>query len=164
MRGTTPIPSNGSVLTGMGANASNNPSRRGSRSGTPVFQPQQTPTLQQIQAHYSSPNQPFEDVILRQRTLGQDIVPSPGQPKRTESLFVPAKQMVNFASGGGGGGGGGASKGASKVNSKFFKYFSFIEHTNSIKLKMTNATNGKTLHNNYIKMCCRGVFKMRDKF
>lgn len=112
MRGTTPIPSNGSVLTGMGANASNNPSRRGSRSGTPVFQPQQTPTLQQIQAHYSSPNQPFEDVILRQRTLGQDIVPSPGQPKRTESLFVPPKQMVNFASGGGGGGG------ASKVNSK----------------------------------------------
>lgn len=32
---------------------------------------------------------PFEDVILRQRNIGQEIVPSPvGQPKRTESLFV----------------------------------------------------------------------------
>lgn len=110
MRGSTPAPpSNGSVLTGIGATASNNPSRRGSRSGTPVFQPQQTPTLQQIQAHYSSPNQPFEDVILRQRTLGQDIVPSPGQPKRTESLFIPPKPI-----GGGGGGGSGMASGASK--------------------------------------------------
>uniref|UniRef100_T1GPG0 Junctophilin n=1 Tax=Megaselia scalaris TaxID=36166 RepID=T1GPG0_MEGSC len=34
---------------------------------------------------------PFEDIILRQRTLGQDIIPSPLQPKRTESLFVPPK-------------------------------------------------------------------------
>ncbi|KAL4100633.1 hypothetical protein QTP88_020669 [Uroleucon formosanum] len=33
--------------------------------------------------------QPFEDIILRQRNLGQEIVPSPvGQPKRTESLYV----------------------------------------------------------------------------
>lgn len=32
---------------------------------------------------------PFEDVIIRHRNLGQDIVPSPvGQPKRTESLYV----------------------------------------------------------------------------
>lgn len=32
---------------------------------------------------------PFEDVILRKRGLGQDIVPSPlGQPKRTESLYI----------------------------------------------------------------------------
>jgi len=32
---------------------------------------------------------PFEDIILRQRNLGQEIVPSPiGQPKRTESLYV----------------------------------------------------------------------------
>ncbi|XP_050426900.1 junctophilin-1-like isoform X2 [Adelges cooleyi] len=32
---------------------------------------------------------PFEEVILRQRNLGQEIVPSPiGQPKRTESLYV----------------------------------------------------------------------------
>lgn len=32
---------------------------------------------------------PFEEIILRQRNLGQEIVPSPvGQPKRTESLYV----------------------------------------------------------------------------
>lgn len=110
LRGTTPAPNvNGAVLTGSGA-----ASRRGSRSGTPVFQ--QQPSIQTIQAQYSNPNQPFEDVLLRQRTLGQDIIPSPGQPKRTESLFVPNKPMV---SGGGGGGGGGGSKGMSKVRSSF---------------------------------------------
>lgn len=36
---------------------------------------------------------PFEEVIIRKRGLGQDIVPSPMQPKRTESLYVtPAKK------------------------------------------------------------------------
>lgn len=120
MRGTTPAPMNvnGSVLTGIGASAvNNNPSARGSRSGTPVFQ-QQTPTIQQIQAHYSSPNQPFEDVLLRQRTLGQDIVPSLVQPKRTESLFVPPKPMGGNAVGGGASGGMAVSKGANKVSSE----------------------------------------------
>lgn len=103
MRGTTPAPNlNGSVLTGSGV-----ASRRGSRSGTPVFQPQ--PSIQTIQAQYSTPNQPFEDVLLRQRTLGQDIIPSPGQPKRTESLFVPNKPMPPSSGGGGG-------RGASKVS------------------------------------------------
>lgn len=115
MRGTTPAPPNinGSVLTGvMGSGTgSASASRRGSRSGTPVFQQQSS--IQQIQAHYSSPNQPFEDVLLRQRTLGQDIIPSPGQPKRTESLFVPQKPM---ASSGGNVGGGGISKAANKVS------------------------------------------------
>lgn len=38
-------------------------------------------------AHRQPP--PFEEIILRQRNLGQEIVPSPvGQPKRTESLYV----------------------------------------------------------------------------
>lgn len=38
-----------------------------------------------------SPQPPFEDVIIRRRGLGQDIVPSPlGQPKRTESLYIAA--------------------------------------------------------------------------
>lgn len=105
LRGTTPAPNlNGQVMTGSGT-----ASRRGSRSGTPVFQTQ--PSIQTIQAQYSTPNQPFEDVLLRQRTLGQDIIPSPGQPKRTESLFVPNKPAPS-----GGGGGGGGSKGASKVS------------------------------------------------
>jgi junctophilin len=123
LRGTTPAPTNinGSVLTGAmgGGTGSTSASRRGSRSGTPVFQ-QQT-SIQQIQAHYSTPNQPFEDVLLRQRTLGQDIIPSPGQPKRTESLFVPQKPVASGGSGGGmgmgmGGGGGGVSKAANKVS------------------------------------------------
>lgn len=60
-------------------------------------------------AIYSSPNQPFEDVLLRQRTLGQDIIPSPREPKRTESLYLPPKPLI----GNGGvsrGGGGGAGK------------------------------------------------------
>ena len=49
----------------------------------------------QQQPPYIIPNSPvgqqppFEDVILRKRGLGQDIVPSPlGQPKRTESLYI----------------------------------------------------------------------------
>ena len=116
LRGITPAPTNinGSVLTGAmgGGTGSASASRRGSRSGTPVFQ-QQT-SIQQIQAHYSSPNQPFEDVLLRQRTLGQDIIPSPGQPKRTESLFVPQKPVASGGSGGGGGGG--VPKAANKVS------------------------------------------------
>lgn len=109
LRGTTPAPNlNGTVLTGVMSGGSGAASRRGSRSGTPVFQQQQhqQPSIQTIQAQYSSPNQPFEDVLLRQRTLGQDIIPSPGQPKRTESLFVPNKPVAS-----GGGGGGGGSKG-----------------------------------------------------
>ncbi|XP_053960448.1 junctophilin-1-like [Anastrepha ludens] len=36
-------------------------------------------------------NKPFEDVLLYQRSLGQDIIPSPMTPKRTESLYTPPK-------------------------------------------------------------------------
>lgn len=52
--------------------------------GQPVYMVPSTP---------ASPQPPFEDIILRKRGLGQDIVPSPlGQPKRTESLYVaPAR-------------------------------------------------------------------------
>lgn len=46
-----------------------------------------------VQPIYSTPNQPFEDVLLRQRNLGQDIIPSINQPKRTESLYTPQKPM-----------------------------------------------------------------------
>lgn len=69
---------NGNVATGIG----------GSRSATPAIQ------QLNVQAIYSSPNQPFEDVLLRQRTLGQDIIPSPREPKRTESLYLPPKPVV----------------------------------------------------------------------
>lgn len=48
-------------------------------------------TTSSVQPVYSTPNQPFEDVLLRQRTLGQDILPSAREPKRTESLYTPQK-------------------------------------------------------------------------
>lgn len=62
----------------------------GSMNGSILQQSQ----VSQLQAKSSFPEYaPFEEIILRQRTLGQDIVPSLLQPKRTESLFVPPKPM-----------------------------------------------------------------------
>lgn len=60
-----------------------------------------------------SREQPFEDSLIRKRTLGQEISPSPYQPKRTESLYVaqnPAPPPPAPKGGGGGGGGGGGRK------------------------------------------------------
>lgn len=94
---------NGTVMTGMGAAA-------GSRAATPLYQ------MAGAQPVYSSPNQPFEDVLLRQRTLGQDIIPSPREPKRTESLYLPPKPLV---AAGAGAGGGGSGKGKLKVRITF---------------------------------------------
>lgn len=54
-----------------------------------------------------SKDQPFEDSLLRKRTLGQEIVPSPYQPKRTESLFMPQNPAPPPPAPMGGGGGGG---------------------------------------------------------
>ncbi|CAH2988793.1 unnamed protein product [Chilo suppressalis] len=54
----------------------------------------------------SREHQPFEDSLLRKRTLGQEIVPSPYQPKRTESLFVAQNPTPPPAPVTGGGGGG----------------------------------------------------------
>ncbi|XP_068903198.1 junctophilin-1 isoform X3 [Tenebrio molitor] len=73
-RGTTPAPTNpsaknGSVLTGSAAKLS------GSAAKLAANNPGQPP--------------PFEEIIIRKRGLGQDIIPSPNQPKRTESLFIP---------------------------------------------------------------------------
>ncbi|KAL5281522.1 JPH3 family protein [Megaselia abdita] len=54
----------------------------------------QQPQMSKLQQANTFPEYaPFEEIILRQRTLGQDIVPSLLQPKRTESLFVPPKPM-----------------------------------------------------------------------
>lgn len=47
-----------------------------------------TPIRQHVNDIAFSNQKPFEDVLLRQRTLGQDIIPSPSQPKRTESLYL----------------------------------------------------------------------------
>lgn len=78
-----------------------------------------------VQPLYSTPNQPFEDVLLRQRTLGQDIIPSPREPKRTESLYTPHKPAQSTAIGaaapnatGGGGGFIGGKSGKLKVRLK----------------------------------------------
>lgn len=65
----------------------------------------------------------FEGALLKNRSLGQDILPSPGQPKRTESLYVtPARGSV--ASGGSGGGTG------IKVSPVyiFFYFYSFYSY------------------------------------
>lgn len=92
------------------------------------------------QPMYSTPNQPFEDVLLRQRTLGQDIIPSPREPKRTESLYTPHKTKPSStdapaASGGGGGGGGFFGKsGKLKVcfqNYEHVYHLSYIRNQNS---------------------------------
>ncbi|XP_031624401.1 junctophilin-1 isoform X3 [Contarinia nasturtii] len=70
---------NGSVMTGK-------PSPRASL------------TTSSAHPMYSTPNQPFEDVLLRQRTLGQDILPSAREPKRTESLYTPQKPIPSGSS------------------------------------------------------------------
>ncbi|XP_012162519.1 uncharacterized protein LOC101460529 isoform X2 [Ceratitis capitata] len=47
----------------------------------------------------SSLTKPFEDVLLHQRNLGQDIIPSPITPKRTESLYIPANVVLPKSAG-----------------------------------------------------------------
>lgn len=75
LKTSNPSAGNGSVMTGVKAS------------------PRTSVQISSAQPVYSSPNQPFEDVLLRQRTLGQDIIPSPREPKRTESLYTPQKPM-----------------------------------------------------------------------
>jgi junctophilin len=83
-RGNTPSAGNGAVV------------------GSSVYTIPNSPAVQQG---------PFEEVVLRNRTLGQDIIPSLGQPKRTESLFINSGGGGGVGGGGGGGGGGGVSGG-----------------------------------------------------
>lgn len=122
-------------MTGLGK-----PSPRGSR-----------PSLQMSSAQpiFSTPNQPFEDVLLRQRTLGQDILPSSREPKRTESLYTPQKPTLNAAAGaaapaatGGGGFFGGGKSGKLKVCLKikfqFFQVFFFSSSFSPMSLVLTS--------------------------
>ncbi|XP_039452861.1 junctophilin-1 [Culex pipiens pallens] len=128
VRGMTPMRNvtnvnNSSVPTGNGIGQL--PMSRGN---TPMRQ-------QASDLAFSNNQKPFEDVLLRQRTLGQDIIPSPSQPKRTESLYL-AKPLggtngpatgnsavqnmgTRVTGGGGGGGGGGGMSRAARVS--FFK-------------------------------------------
>ncbi|XP_023945358.2 junctophilin-1 isoform X1 [Bicyclus anynana] len=85
-------------------------SRPPSRAATPAGNGHLASGRGSISRAPSRDNQPFEESLLRKRTLGQDISPSPYQPKRTESLFVaqnPAPPPAAPMGGGGGGGGGG---------------------------------------------------------
>ncbi|KAG9436007.1 junctophilin-1 isoform X1 [Apis mellifera carnica] len=61
----------------------------------------------------ASTSSQFEGALLRNRSLGQDILPSPGQPKRTESLYVTPGRGSTAS--GAGGGGGGLSKDAGRT-------------------------------------------------
>uniref|UniRef100_A0A1B6C6A7 Junctophilin n=1 Tax=Clastoptera arizonana TaxID=38151 RepID=A0A1B6C6A7_9HEMI len=68
VRGSTPVAGNGAAI------------------GAGITSPYTVPSNPTSQP-------PFEEVIIRKRGLGQDIVPSPMQPKRTESLYVaPVKK------------------------------------------------------------------------
>lgn len=68
-----------------------NGSAVGSGAVTPTSNPAATvPTSRQ-----------FEGALIKNRSLGQDILPSPGQPKRTESLYVtPGRGSTSGVSGG----------------------------------------------------------------
>lgn len=84
-------------------------SRPASRAATPAGNGHLTSGRGSISRASSREQQPFEESLLRKRTLGQEISPSPYQPKRTESLFVAqnaAPPPAPMPSGGGGGGGG----------------------------------------------------------
>lgn len=71
VRGVTPGPANSLVKNGIG----------NARLGVEM------PTS-------PSPQPPFEEAIMRRKGLGQDIIPSPNPPKRTESLFVPQPKVA----------------------------------------------------------------------
>lgn len=89
------------------------PSRPASRAATPAGNGHLASGRGSISSRAGSREQPFEDSLLRKRTLGQEISPSPYQPKRTESLYVapvPDPPPPAPMRGGGGGGGGGGRK------------------------------------------------------
>uniref|UniRef100_T1P808 Junctophilin-1 n=1 Tax=Musca domestica TaxID=7370 RepID=T1P808_MUSDO len=102
-RGSTPAPSAGNTPTGNGSVPTG--TGRLSRAGTPSIGATSSATASGLEPMFSKPNQPFEDILLVKRTLGQDIIPSPSQPKRTESLYMPAKPASPLAAAGGGNGG-----------------------------------------------------------
>lgn len=87
-------------------------SRPQSRAATPAGNGHLASGRGSISRAGSREPQPFEESLLRQRNLGQDISPSPYQPKRTESLYVAPNPTPPppISRGGGGGGGGGGRK------------------------------------------------------
>ncbi|CAK1549983.1 unnamed protein product [Leptosia nina] len=98
------VPSGGSRSGSIAPQATSS-SRPPSRAATPASNGHLTSGRGSI-SHASAREQPFEDTLLRKRNLGQEISPSPYQPKRTESLFVPQNPTPAPAVPTGGGGGG----------------------------------------------------------
>lgn len=101
-------------------------SRPPSRAATPASNGHLASGRGSVTRASSREPQPFEESLLRKRNLGQDISPSPYQPKRTESLYVapnPTPPPAPKPSGGGGGGGGGGGRKVSslKLCSLFFQ-------------------------------------------
>lgn len=104
------VPSSGSRAGSVAPQQPAVSSRPASRAATPAGNGHLASGRGSISRASSREPQPFEESLLRKRTLGQDISPSPYQPKRTESLYVapnPVPLPVAKPSGGGGGGGGG---------------------------------------------------------
>ncbi|KPJ06507.1 Junctophilin-3 [Papilio machaon] len=81
--------------------------------------------------------QGFEDSLLRKRTLGQEITPSPYQPKRTESLYVAQNATPPPPAPMGGGGGG------RKVS--FDKYLHILKETVQLVSKILNIRKQRLL-------------------
>ena len=68
------------------ANNISQPSDKYARGSQTMLNPIVTTKIQHQQSISQIP--PFEDILMKNRSLGQDILPSLGQPKRTESLYI----------------------------------------------------------------------------
>ncbi|XP_063977067.1 uncharacterized protein LOC135162480 isoform X5 [Diachasmimorpha longicaudata] len=67
---------------------------------------------------YTPPTSSQFDIAFKSRGLGQEVIPSGSQPKRTESLYVTPARTLGISSGSGSGGaGGGGGMRAIPVNS-----------------------------------------------
>lgn len=122
-------------------------SRPPSRAATPAGNGHLTSGRGSVSRAASREPQPFEDSLLRKRTLGQEITPSPYQPKRTESLYVAQNPTPPPAAPMGGGGGG-----ARKV-------CFVVKVENLIKLVIYI----KQINQNYYKICKLPVLDKLNK-
>lgn len=108
------VPNNGSRAGSVAPQGNPTTSRPVSRAATPAGNGHLASGRGSISRAGSREPVPFEESLLRKRTLGQDISPSPYQPKRTESLYVTPSPVppppAPIRGGGGGGGGGGGRK------------------------------------------------------
>ncbi|CAK1603054.1 unnamed protein product [Parnassius mnemosyne] len=99
------VPPSGGSRAGSVAPQPMPSSRPPSRAATPAGNGHLASGRGSISRASSREHQPFDDTLLRKRTLGQEITPSPYQPKRTESLFVPQNPTPPPPAPMGGGGG-----------------------------------------------------------